>query len=255
VPSLIFTGSRLLRREPVWRSLGGMVDIHSPEMQNTQETTQETQARRRVLIAGASGLVGGYLLQALLADATVAEVHALSRSPLRQTDPRLIVHFVDFAQLPELPVVDEVYLALGTTIKQAGSQAAFRAVDHDANLAVAKAALLAGATRIGLVSAMGADAASRVFYNRVKGELEEALAALDTQALVIARPSLLLGDRNALGQPARRGEAISQRIGAWIGALLPANYRPIEARKVAAALLTALPQARGRVVLLSGQMQ
>lgn len=224
-------------------------------MQNTPETTQEAQARRRVLVAGASGLVGGHLLQALLADATVAEVHALCRRPLRQTHPRLITHFVDFSRLPELPPVDEVYLALGTTIKQAGSQAAFRAVDHDANLAVAKAALLAGAARIGLVSAMGADAASRVFYNRVKGELEEALAALDTQALVIARPSLLLGDRKALGQPARRSEAVSQRIGAWVSALLPANYRPIEARRVATALLAAMPQAQGRVVLLSGQMQ
>lgn len=232
-----------------------MTDIHLSEMQNTQATTQEAQTLRRVLVAGASGLVGSHLLQALLADATVAEVHALCRRPLKLTHPRLIVHFVDFAQLPQLPVVDEVYLALGTTIKQAGSQAAFRAVDHDANLAVAKAALLAGATRIGLVSAMGADAASRVFYNRVKGELEEALAALDTQALVIARPSLLLGDRNALGQLARRSEAVSQRVGAWVSALLPANYRPIEAGKVAAALLAAMPQARGRMVLLSGQMQ
>ena len=75
------------------------------------------------------------------------------------------------------------------------------------------------------------------------------------QALVIARPSLLLGDRTALGQPARRSEAVSQRIGAWVSALLPANYRPIEAGRVATALLAAMPQAQGRVVLLSGQMQ
>src|SRR5581483_6669242 len=89
--------------------------------------------------------------------------------------------------LPPLPPVDEVYLALGTTIKVAGSQAAFRAVDYDANLAVARAALAAGARRCGLVSAMGADAKSKVFYNRVKGELEEALALSRTICSVSAK--------------------------------------------------------------------
>ena len=138
---------------------------------------------RRVLLAGSTGLVGGFLLQGLLADASVAEVHALARRPIGVEHARLRVHVVDFTALPDLPPVDEAYLALGTTLKVAGSRAAFRAVDLDANLAVAHAAVRAGARRIGLVSAAGASARSSVFYNRVKGELETALTGLDLDAL------------------------------------------------------------------------
>lgn len=210
---------------------------------------------RTVLIAGASGLVGGMLLDGLLSDPSVAAVHALGRRDLARAHPRLSVHVVDFAALPALPPAGEVYLALGTTIKAAGSQAAFRAVDVDAALAVARAARAAGATRLGVVSAMGADVRSRIFYNRVKGELEEALAALGFAALAIARPSLLLGDRAALGQPARSGERMLARLTRGSRFLIPADYRPIAAADVAAALLQTVPRAAGRVVLPSGTMQ
>jgi uncharacterized protein YbjT (DUF2867 family) len=162
---------------------------------------------------------------------------------------------VDFAALPPLPPLDEVYLALGTTIKAAGSQSAFRALDFDANVAVARAALAVGARRAGLVSAIGADAKSRVFYNRVKGELEDALARLSFDGLVIARPSLLVGDREALGQPKRSAEKVATVVSKLLGPLIPANYRPIAAADVARALLARVPDARGRVVLLSGEMR
>ncbi|WP_395701962.1 nucleoside-diphosphate sugar epimerase [Aquabacterium sp.] len=210
---------------------------------------------RHVLIAGATGLVGRELLQGLLADASVQRVHSLGRRAPALAHAKLVPHIVDFAALPPLPACDEVYLALGTTIKVAGSQAALRAVDHDANLAVARAAQQAGARRAGLVSAMGASARSGVFYNRVKGELEDDLARLGFDALVIARPSLLVGDRSALGQPARPGERIGFAVGQALGFLVPANYRPIDAAKVAAALLAQVPRASGRRVLLSGEMQ
>jgi uncharacterized protein YbjT (DUF2867 family) len=209
---------------------------------------------RTVVLAGATGLVGREILQGLLADDSVKAVHALGRRALNP-HPKLTSHVVDFSALPSLPPVDEAYLALGTTIKVAGSQAAFRAVDFDANLAVARAALAAGTRRVGLVSAMGADARSRIFYSRVKGELEDALATLKFEGLVIARPSMLVGDREALGQPVRSGERIAMHVGALLGPLIPANYRPIAASKVARALLTRVPTARGRVVLLSGEMQ
>ncbi|MFC4930340.1 Rossmann-fold NAD(P)-binding domain-containing protein [Massilia sp. GCM10023247] len=212
-------------------------------------------AGRRVLLAGASGLVGGELLRGLLADDTVAIVHVLARRPLALTHPKLHVQAVDFAALPPLPALDEAYLALGTTIKVAGSQAAFRAVDFDAGLAVARAAFDAGARRLGLVSAMGADAQARVFYNRVKGELEEAVKGLGFEALVIARPSLLLGDRGALGQPARTGEHMGSLLAGVLRPLIPARYRPIEARDVARALLAEVPRARGVLVLPSDAMQ
>ena len=129
---------------------------------------------RHVAVAGASGLVGRCLVARLCADPSVAQVHALVRRALPLTHAKLRTHGVDFAALPALPAIDEVYLALGTTIKVAGSQAAFRAVDFDANLAVAQAARAAGARRCGLVSALGASARSAVFYSRVKGELEDA---------------------------------------------------------------------------------
>ena len=212
-------------------------------------------AGRVALVAGASGLVGRALLARLAADPGVARVHALLRRPMPLDVPKLQQHVVDFAALPALPPADEVYLALGTTIAIAGSRTAFRAVDLDASLAVARAAVAAGARRIGLVSAMGADTRSRVFYSRVKGELEDALSRLPLEALVIARPSLLLGDRDHLGQPRRRGEHLAARLDRWLRPLLPARLRAIDAGDVAAALASALPAAQGRVVLESARMQ
>ncbi|MCU0977340.1 MAG: hypothetical protein MUC71_13690 [Steroidobacteraceae bacterium] len=210
---------------------------------------------RVVALAGATGLVGQALLRGLLDDRAVASVHALGRRRPDQRHPKLVPHTVDFAALPPLPPLDEVYLALGTTIRSAGSEAAFRAVDFDANLAVARAARAAGARRAGLVSAMGADARSRIFYSRTKGELEAAVAALGFEGLVIARPSLLLGDRSRLGQAARPLEELGRVAGRLLGRLVPRQQRPIEAGLVAAALLLRVPTSRGRVVLLSGDMQ
>lgn len=199
--------------------------------------------------------MGREILQGLLADDTVVAVHALGRRNPGWQHPKLTSHTVDFSALPALPPVHEVYLALGTTIKVAGSQSAFRAVDFDANLAVARAARAAGATRLGLVSAMGASARSAVFYNRVKGELEEALAGLGFATLVIARPSVLVGDRAALGQPTRRGEELASRVGHLLRPLIPKSLRPIAAGDVARALLRAVPTATGNRLLLSGDMQ
>jgi uncharacterized protein YbjT (DUF2867 family) len=211
---------------------------------------QERAVKRTVALAGATGLVGRLLLEGLLADPSVHSVHVLGRRKPRAAHAKLTCHIVDFSVLSPLPPVDEVYLALGTTIKVAGSQAAFRSVDFDANLSVARAALAAGARRCGLVSAMGADAKSRVFYNRVKGELEEALAQLPFEGLVIARPSLLVGDRAALGQPERPLEKVSAVFMKMLRPIIPANYRAIAAAQVART-----PSAEGRVAVLSGEMQ
>lgn len=224
-------------------------------MSDVSNLSAKGATTRTVAVAGATGLVGRVILEGLLADESVAAVHALGRREPDINHPKLKPHVVDFAGLLPLPPLDEVYLALGTTIKVAGSQTAFRAVDFEANLAVARAALDAGARRAGLVSAMGADARSRIFYNRVKGETEEALAQLAFEGLVIARPSLLVGDREALGQPPRFGERVATLVSRILGPLIPANYRAIAASDVARALLERVPAARGRVVLLSGDMQ
>lgn len=210
---------------------------------------------RTVALAGATGLVGREILKGLVADASVAAIHLLGRRALEAPAAKVVSHVVDFHALPALPRVDEVYLALGTTIKIAGSQEAFRAVDLDANLAVARAAIAAGAKRAGLVSAMGASSKSAIFYSRTKGELEDALAALAFEALVIARPSVLAGDRATLGQPVRPGENYALAVSRLLGPLIPRNYRSVAAADVAHALLTRVPLARGREVVPSGDMQ
>lgn len=199
--------------------------------------------------------MGREILQGLLADDSVSAVHSLGRRPLQTQHPKLTHHVVDFARLQALPAAGEVFLALGTTIKVAGSQAAFRAVDYEANLAVARMALASGATKAGVVSAMGADAESSIFYNRVKGELEDALSSLGFATLVIARPSFLTGDRESLGQPLRGGEKLALNISRWLAPVIPDNLKSIPAKSVAGALLKTVPAASGKAVLLSGQMQ
>lgn len=217
-----------------------------------------TSSSRAVLLAGGSGLIGRELLARLLAHAQVSAVHALLRRPAKDwpSDAKLHTLQIDFAALPKLPAIDDVYIALGTTIKQAGSQAAFRAVDFDAVIATARAARAAGAKRLLLVTAMGADARSGVFYNRVKGEVEAAVQALGFESVVIARPSLLNGDREALGQPSRKGEAFAIHALRPLLGLMPKSIRPIEASDVAAALVRAAWQAGpGLTLLSSGAMQ
>ncbi|MHB8667966.1 MAG: NAD(P)H-binding protein [Burkholderiales bacterium] len=216
----------------------------------------EKQAARRVaLLAGATGLVGREILAALLADDTYAAVHSVGRRALATANPKLTHHVLDFAALPALPASDDVFIALGTTIKTAGSQSAFRAVDFDAVLALAAAARASGASRLGIVSAMGASEKSLLFYNRVKGEMEHAVSGLGYPTVVFARPSMLIGNRGALGQTERSGEKLALMFMRF-GALIPANYRAIEAVRVARALVHAVNTAeKGTHVLLSGDMQ
>ena len=210
-------------------------------------------------MAGATGLVGQAVLAGLLTDKRYQAVHCVGRRPLVVQHPKLVSHVVDFHHLTHLPGlhhVDDVFITLGTTIKTAGSQNAFKAVDFDAILAVADVFKRLGATKLGVISAMGADAASKVFYNRIKGQMEEALGRLGYSALLIARPSLLTGDRGALAQAARPAEKLGVLAMALFKPLIPANYQAIGADKVAKALLRAVQdQQHGTRVLLSGEMQ
>src|SRR5688572_11971644 len=149
-------------------------------------------------IAGATGLVGRALLDALLAEPRVEQVAALARRPLPRTHPKLESVTVDFERLEQELAGRRAtcaFCCLGTTIKKAGSQDAFRRVDHDYVLAFARAALAAGAEKLLVVTALGADAKSGIFYNRVKGEVEAHLRELGFRELHLLRPSLLLGPR------------------------------------------------------------
>jgi uncharacterized protein YbjT (DUF2867 family) len=211
---------------------------------------------RIALLAGATGLVGRALLSMLLASKQYRSVHVLLRRapPNIEVNAKLNVHQVDFARLPaDFPRADDVFIALGTTIKVAGSKAAFRQVDFDFVVNTARAARAAGATRLAVVSALGADATSRVFYNRVKGEMQDAIAELGYEAVVIAQPSLLLGDRAALGQPARSGEVWATRLLVPLGWIVPKGIRPIPASAVASALLAAILDAKRGVRLLKSK--
>ena len=217
----------------------------------------------RVLVAGATGLVGRALLQRLAGGTPMGRVTALVRHAAQATALPAGVRstVVDFKTLgqagqPGLPATDWALCCLGTTIKVAGSQAAFRAVDFDAVLAFARAAKVAGVNRLGVVSALGADARSAVFYNRVKGEMEQALRALGLPQLVLARPSLLLGERSALGQAPRLMETLAQAWMPAVGWLIPRALRPISADAVAAALIAALATDKpGVLVIESAALQ
>ncbi len=200
--------------------------------------------------------MGREVLAALLADKHYRAVHSLGRRTLPLTHPKLTQHIVDFAALPELPRTDDVFVCLGTTIKVAGSQAAFRAVDYEAVVAVAKMGRARGATKLGVVSAMGADAKSGVFYNRVKGEVEDAIAQLGYTSVSIVRPSLLVGDRRPLNQPERPGERIGLMVSKLFKPLIPANYLPVQAGDVAAGLVQAVEVGQPGVQrILSGALQ
>ena len=213
---------------------------------------------RRYALAGGSGLVGRALAHQVSNDPRCTALQVLLRKPLPALESLPHVQAVPWsgADMPRLAATDFALCALGTTIHAAGSQAAFQAVDFDAVLAFAKAAQRAGARRLALVSALGADVHSRVFYNRVKGQTEQALADLGFETLVIARPSLLLGNRAALQQAPRMGEALAQAVAPALAWLTPPRLRAIKAETVARAMLIALDSAGpGLHILESDQLQ
>jgi uncharacterized protein YbjT (DUF2867 family) len=211
---------------------------------------------RIALVAGATGLVGQAILALLLADSRYSAVHIVGRRAPDVQHPKLVVHISPSLTHWACPAVDDVFIALGTTIKVAGSQAAFKAVDFEAVVGIASAAKAAGASCLAVVSAMGASPTSGVFYNQVKGEMEAAVSQLGFETLVIARPSLLAGDRDALKQPERVAEKLSLVAFKLFKLLIPANYQSINARSVARTMVSTLQTAgSGKQVLLSGDMQ
>ncbi len=204
------------------------------------------------LIAGASGLVGRHLLDLLLAAPEYDRVVSLGRRKLEVAHQKLEQVVVDFAALDQAVEAlgcDDAFCCLGTTIKQAGSREAHRAVDHGAVLALAWVVRRHGAARFFVVSSMGADVESRFFYNRVKGETEEALQVLNFPTLAIFRPSLLLGTRS---RP-RLGERVMAAI-LWFAEPMMVGrfrkYRAIEAATVARAMLRCSFGRGGRGLLV-----
>ncbi|MDA8107823.1 MAG: NAD(P)H-binding protein [Betaproteobacteria bacterium] len=199
----------------------------------------DSAAASRALLAGASGLVGSFLLERLLASDLYSHVDAWVRHELPREHPKLHVEVIDFERLAERRVAaEDVYCCLGTTIRQAGSKDAFRRVDFDYPLALARAAAHDGARRFFVVSALGADPRSALLYSRMKGEMEEAVRRAGVPKIYVFRPSLLDGPRREF----RLGERLAQLAGNAVSPLLLgrlARYRPIHADAVAAAMLAA----------------
>ena len=187
---------------------------------------------RVALLAGASGLVGGHLLRLLLDDPRWTHVISVGRRELPITHPKLEQRVTHLPVLGPIPAVDDVFCALGTTIKKAGSQDAFRTIDHDAVVALAQAAGHAGASSFLHVTAMGADPGSRIFYNRIKGLTERDVARVGIPTTVALRPSILDGDR-AESRPAEKLGLVAMRAAAPV----LGRYRPTRAEDVALAML------------------
>lgn len=203
-------------------------------------------APRTAVLAGATGLVGGHLLRRLLEDEMYGRVVSLGRRTVSREGARLEQRVVDFEHLASLDVDlkgGDAFCALGTTIKRAGSEAAFRKVDHDAVVAFASWAKACGARQLLVVSSLGASAKSASFYTRVKGETEEALRGLGYASLAIFRPSFLTGER----AESRPGERIAlAAFGALSFALVGPlrKIKPIAADDVAAAMVRVAADAR-----------
>lgn len=203
---------------------------------------------KKATLLGATGLVGHELLRMLLEDDRYEVVHVLARRSTGVAHERLREHVGDLSSMHEQLEafrVDELFCALGTTIKVAGSQEAFRAIDYGHVMRAAKLGREHGVTHFLLVSSLGAHASSRFFYNRVKGEVERDVGALGYPQLTIAQPSLLLGSR----REKRFGEEVARRFG-W---LTPATYKPIEAAAVARALVRSANETFSGVRVLSSQ--
>ncbi|MEQ1594315.1 MAG: NAD(P)H-binding protein [Casimicrobium sp.] len=200
------------------------------------------------VVAGATGLTGSTLLRQLAGDTRFDRVVALVRSAKREMPTRVESVVVDFEVLangPEAITIDHavsdelvVFCCLGTTIKVAGSQAAFRRVDFDYVVAVGRWAKAQHAVHFGLISALGASAKSSVFYTRTKGEAEDTVRALGLCSVLIVRPSFIDGDRTE----SRPGESVAIRFARGISPLLLGplrRYRVVTAEAIAASLLAA----------------
>lgn len=217
-----------------------------------------TENNKTAILLGASGLVGGFLLDMLLDCGTYNHVLIFVRKPMGKEHPILTEYVIDFDNLQsykDLVKGDDLFCCLGTTIKKAGSQAAFRKVDYEYPVTFAEIAEENGIKQYLIITAIGANAQSSVFYTRTKGECENSIKALGLPSVKIFRPSLLTGNRKEF----RLGEKLSTyvmkafsffMIGKW------KKYRPVECRQVAKAMLcSANQESAGVSIFESDQMQ
>ncbi|MGM0836638.1 MAG: oxidoreductase [Bacillota bacterium] len=201
---------------------------------------------KNALILGSTGLIGSRLTNQILENSEYASVCTIVRRPTSIKHPKLKEIVIDFTRILDYIEefhVDEVFICLGTTRKQAGSKESFKKVDYDYVVETARLAKAQGVQRIAVVSAIGADSQSRFFYNKIKGQMEETVSSIGIPSTYFFRPSLLLGDRKEI----RLGE----KMGEWLGnAVQPIligklkKYRSIEAEKVAKAMVAFMKNSK-----------
>lgn len=212
-----------------------------------------TSVQKTALVLGATGLIGNILTHQLVESPYYSQVKVFVRNTLPWKHPRLQEIQFDYEHPNGLLThVNDIFCCLGTTIKKAGSKEAFRKVDYEYPLNIAQLGLANGAQKFAIVTAMGADPDSSIFYNQVKGEIERDLTALNYPTLLIFRPSLLFGDRTEY----RLGERIASGVMRLFNPLIPAKYRGIEAAKVANAMQSTMQRGlTGKHVFESDDLQ
>jgi len=197
-------------------------------------------SERIATLIGATGLIGGELLSLLLDDDYFEKIRILIRRPFTMNHPKLERKLVDFSDadslLVDLDESDSVFCAIGTTMKKVkGNKEAYRKIDYDIPVNIARYCKIMNCKNYVLVSSIGADSKSRNFYLKLKGEVEDIVKKVGLESTYIMRPSMLLGKRSEF----RFGERMAIQLFEKISFLLPSKYKPIEARDVAKAMLAA----------------
>ena len=214
---------------------------------------------RKVLIAGASGLVGTEVLRELQNIPTIEKIIVLVRRPIENANPVLQQVQVDFENLAAssdcFKDIDTVFCCLGTTIKKAKSKEAFRKVDYEFPMALALLSVQQNVKNFLCITAMGADPSSSVFYSRVKGEVERDISKCQIPSITFFRPSLLIGDRKESRPAEKAGIIVAKALSfLFIGPLK--NYKGISVQKVAKAMVAkGQHPVPGVQIVLSGEMQ
>jgi uncharacterized protein YbjT (DUF2867 family) len=200
---------------------------------------EEVHMTKKALVAGATGLIGTELIRYMVHQNHYDQIHVLLRKPLNFTHTKLVQHQIDFEQLDQYATlfkVNDVFCCLGTTIAKAKTQVAFTRVDKVYPVQMAQLAYQNGAQQFFVVSSISANARSKGFYLRTKGEMEQAVQAIPLNGVHIFRPSLLLGQRSEF----RLGERVGEQLAKIIPFVFQGKrslYHPIQAKEVAQAML------------------
>ncbi|MCR8660430.1 NAD(P)H-binding protein [Paenibacillus endoradicis] len=210
----------------------------------------------KAVIVGATGLVGRELVRVLLNAKKYEKVIVIARRRLSIVHPRLEQQLIQFDQMHECPEEwfkdADVFCTLGTTIKKAGSTEQFEKVDYHYVIEIAKLAKLYYSRKFIVVTAMGSDDQSKIFYNRVKGKTELELQQLQLPQLIIVRPSLILGDRNE----ARFGESVAAKLMTWLSFMFKGKmrkYKPIQARDIAIGMFKLAKLCKDPLIIVSSE--